>query len=158
MTRISVLFVCMGNICRSPAAEAVFRRCAVERGVLDRLSIDSCGTGGWHAGEAADSRMRSAASKRGVEISSVARQVTQADLADFDYILCMDDDNLEHLRSMGVDQRAVLMLEYHDSHDGRAVPDPYYGGGDGFQRVLDLLEVACAGLLECLESQHDLST
>ena len=156
MSRVSVLFVCMGNICRSPAAEAIFRHCAMERGVLDRLSIDSCGTGGWHAGEAADSRMRSAASHRGIEISSIARQVIQADLADFDYILCMDDDNLDHLRSMGVDQRAVLMLEHHDSHRGQGVPDPYYGDGDGFQRVLDLLEVACGHLLDHLGSQHDL--
>jgi protein-tyrosine phosphatase len=151
MSRIGVLFVCMGNICRSPAAEAIFRKQAHARGVLGQYSIDSCGTGGWHAQEQADSRMRASAKKRGIEISSLARQVTPSDLRDFDHILCMDDENLEHLKQMGADGRAVLMLDFHDGHDGRAVPDPYYGEGDGFELVLDLLDVACSGLLDHLQ-------
>lgn len=144
----------MGNICRSPAAEAIFRAMASERGVLERLSIDSCGTGGWHAGEAADARMRAAAKRRGIHISSRARQVCPADLDDFENIICMDGDNLADLRGMGA--RARLMLDHHP--DGGDVPDPYYGAGDGFERVLDLLEVACASLLDDLQDRHGLSS
>jgi protein-tyrosine phosphatase len=148
MKRTAVLFVCMGNICRSPAAEAIFRSQAQTRGVLKSLSIDSCGTGGWHAGEQADRRMRKAALARGIEITSRARQLVRDDLHRFDHILCMDGDNLSDVRGMGADVRARRMLEHHPHSDLLDVPDPYYGAGDGFERVLDLLEVACLGLLD----------
>ncbi|MCH2136322.1 MAG: low molecular weight phosphotyrosine protein phosphatase [Phycisphaerales bacterium] len=146
----------MGNICRSPAAEAVFREKAAGRGLLKHLSIDSCGTGGWHAGERADARMRSAARDRDVEISSRARQICQEDLSSFDYILCMDGDNFAHVRSMGGDDRVRRMLEFHPS--GGDVPDPYYGGADGFETVLNLLDVACSGLLDEIDTRHGLSS
>ena len=148
MKRTSVLFVCMGNICRSPAAEAIFRAQAHERGVLSSLSIDSCGTGGWHAGERADHRMRKAALARGIEINSRARQLVPEDLGGFDHILCMDGDNLSAVQGMGADARVRRMLEHHEDTHLHDVPDPYYGAGDGFERVLDLLEVSCRGLLD----------
>ena len=150
MTRIGVLFVCMGNICRSPAAEAVFRQKAAERGVLDAFSIDSCGTGGWHAGERADARMRAAASARGIDITSRARQITPQCFDSFDHVLCMDDNNLRHLRAMPGGDKAVLLMDHGAGAHDRHVPDPYYGGDDGFELVLDLLDDACAGLLDAI--------
>ena len=138
----------MGNICRSPAAEAIFRAKAAQRDVLDRFSIDSCGTGGWHAGERADARMRATSRSRGIEISSRARQITDQCLTSFDHIICMDADNLRDVQAMGGDARVQLMLAFAADGRRRNVPDPYYGGGDGFTLVLDLLDDACEGLLD----------
>jgi protein-tyrosine phosphatase len=154
-----VLFVCLGNICRSPAAEGVFRHHLSQAGLSDSVLVDSAGTGGWHVGKRADPRMRAAAARRGLELTSRARQLEPADLGSFDHILTMDDDNLEAVQELaarataaGLQQRAEVepLMRYSRLHAVREVPDPYYGGEQGFEQVLDLLDDACAGLLEAL--------
>ena len=152
-----ILFVCMGNICRSPAAEGVFLHLLAQQGLEDRFLVDSAGTGGWHVGQPADRRMRAAAERRGIHLPSRARQISLADLADFDRILTMDDDNLKDVRSLAGElagRRPLAQIEAITSYcrlfQPRDVPDPYYGGEQGFEHVLDLLEDACAGLLERL--------
>ena len=154
-----VLFVCLGNICRSPAAEGVFRHHLSQAGLSDSVLVDSAGTGGWHVGKQADSRMRAAAARRGLELTSRARQLEASDLGRFDHILTMDDDNLATVQELarraaaaGLSQRATVepMVRYCRLHRVREVPDPYYGGEQGFEHVLDLLDDACAGLLEAL--------
>jgi protein-tyrosine phosphatase len=152
-----ILFVCMGNICRSPAAEGVFLHLLAQQGLEDRFLVDSAGTGGWHVGQPADRRMRAAAERRGIHLPSRARQISLADLADFDRILTMDDDNLKDVRSLAGElarRRPLAQIEAITSYcrlfQTRDVPDPYYGGEQGFEHVLDLLEDACAGLLERL--------
>lgn len=153
MTRL--LFVCLGNICRSPAAEGVARAMAQARGLS--VEIDSAGTGGWHAGDPPDPRMREAALRRGYDLGALrARQVRRADFADFDHVLAMDEDNLAALqRARPADARAELslMLSHAPHLPEREVPDPYYGGHQGFDHVLDLLEAAVAGLLDRVEAQ-----
>ncbi len=155
MAKTSVLFVCMGNICRSPSAEAVFNSIIRERGVSDQFDVDSAGTIGYHAGDLADSRMRSAASRRGIELTSRARQIVRADLDNFDYVVAMDKDNLFHIHSMDPDGRyeskIKLLTDYHPDKEVTEVPDPYYGGPDGFETVLDILEVSCEKFLEAIE-------
>lgn len=144
---IRVLFVCMGNICRSPAGEGIMKRQIRERGLEDRFEIDSCGTGAWHVGNPADRRMRAAAKNRGFDLDSVARQLQADDLERFDYLLAADRSNLSDIVSLDRDGRyrdkAHLMLATHTDADEDEVPDPYYGGDAGFEHVLDLLEVAC---------------
>ena len=158
-----VLFVCMGNICRSPTAEAVFRHLVRKNGLDDRIECDSAGTIGYHAGQPADARMRAAAAERGYRLDSTARPVRPEDFDRFDLLIGMDPENLAHLEQMARDEedRAKIraMVDYARAHDVPEVPDPYYGGGKGFQRVLDLLEDGCAGLLEEIrngekESRH----
>lgn len=149
--QISVLFVCLGNICRSPTAEGVFQQLASQQGVADSLSIDSCGTGNWHIGKAPDARATEAAGRRGVDISELrARQISVDDLDRFDYVLVMDRENLADVRDLwhqngGTEPR--LFLEFGDSGQAE-VPDPYFGGEDGFERVLDLIHDASTGLLD----------
>ncbi len=148
-----ILFVCLGNICRSPAAEAVLIHKIRAKGISDSFVVDSAGTGGWHVGSQADQRMRDAAKRRGVEIISKARQITIEDLNDFDLILTMDTDNYEVVKSMSMETdtltSAVIkpFLTYAQNTRLTEVPDPYYGGEEGFDQVLDLLEDACDGLL-----------
>src|SRR4051794_10691460 len=141
-----VLFVCMGNICRSPTAEGVLRALVRERGLEDRIEIDSAGTGGWHAGEPPDERATEAARRRGIAVEGAARQVTRADFERFDLIVAMDQRNLRELRHLASDDeaRAKLRLLCGD----RDVPDPYYGGARGFEDVLDQVEAACRELLD----------
>lgn len=154
----SILFVCMGNICRSPAAEGVMQKIVDDAGLSEHIRIDSAGTIGYHSGEPADSRMRSAASARGYELTSLARQVRRADLDDFDMILTMDDDNLANTRALAdtpEQQRKVEpFVQYCTEHDDPSVPDPYYGGAQGFEHVLDLLEDGCHGLLEEIQTRR----
>ena len=154
----SLLFVCLGNICRSPAAEGVFLNLLHSKGVQDQFVVDSAGTGGWHVGKAADSRMRSAAKRRGVSIDSIARQISSKDLHIFDLILTMDSENLadvtrlaEQTSSHSIDKIKPI-LTYAKSTDLNDVPDPYYGGEEGFEKVLDLLEDACEGLFAAISS------
>ena len=147
----SILFVCMGNICRSPMAEAMFRHQATRRGVLEDFYIDSAGTGGWHAGADPDERMQATARRNGVMLHGSARQVVAADFSKFDVIICMDGDNHSNLMSMGAPpERVKMMLEFHPDSRQSDVPDPYYGGSDGFQEVFDLLERSCSSLLDTM--------
>ena len=146
-----VLFVCMGNICRSPTAEGVFRSYTKEHAAELSLFIDSAGTHAWHSGEPPDMRARRAAERRGVDLSSLrARRVVDEDFETFDLIVAMDQLNLETLRERCPQERhdrLRLMMEFGDPRSLSDVPDPYYGGLNGFERVLDLVEAASAGLL-----------
>ncbi len=151
---MNVLFVCMGNICRSPAAEGIFRALAQRAGLDGRVRCASAGIIDEHAGEPADPRMRAAAAARGYPLTGRARQVRSEDFHAFDHIIAMDRDNYAALAAMadraGGKARLSMMCDYARRHAAREVPDPYYGGPQGFERVLDLLEDACAGLLETL--------
>lgn len=155
----SVLFVCMGNICRSPTAEGVFRHVVTEAGLADAIRIDSAGTHAYHVGEAPDRRSRAAAARRGYSLDAIrARRVEAADLATFDYVLAMDRLNLVTLESMLAEEHRSqlgLFLPYAPGI-GEEVPDPYYGGAAGFERVLDLVEEASRALLEALRARHGL--
>ena len=148
----------MGNICRSPAAEAVFRDIVEKAGLSEYISIDSAGTHDYHVGAPPDTRMQSAALKRGYDLSMLCgRQVEKVDFSRFDYVLAMDRDNLAILRRLAPPTsptQATLFLEYARHHSQREVPDPYYGGGDGFERVLDMVEDAAEGLLQHIRQQH----
>ena len=150
---ISVLFVCMGNICRSPTAEGVFRHHASEAGLSDRVFIESAGTHAYHVGEPPDRRAIAAAERRGVSLRDLrARRVSDADFDRFDYIIAMDEDNVARLQEQGSPEhhaKVRLFLEFSSSGK-QDVPDPYYGGAAGFERVLDLVEEASRGLLETL--------
>ena len=146
---IRVLFICMGNICRSPAAEAVFLHLLETRGLTDRFQIDSAGTGGWHAGEPADARSRAEGERRGFDLSTTARQVHDGDWSAFDLLICMDQDNARLLSERGApDHKVRLLLEWHPDPEHQEVPDPYYGGPDGFVHMYDLIELACERLLD----------
>ncbi len=149
---VSVLFVCMGNICRSPTAEGVFRRLLAEAGLEGRVRVDSAGTHGYHIGAPPDRRAAAAAKARGFDLSGLrARRVVTEDFDEFDLIVAMDSDNLDDLRAMAPDAgraESRRLMDFSDGSHGPDVPDPYYGGLNGFELVLDLVERACAGLLE----------
>jgi protein-tyrosine phosphatase len=158
---VRVCFVCLGNICRSPTAEGVMRALIERAGLTGAVEIDSAGTGAWHVGEPADERARAAAARRGFELTSVARQVKRADFARFDYLVAMDEENLRALERMAPDEAArgkVHLLRAFDpaAPRGAAVPDPYYGGDDGFEEVLDICEAACRGLVAHIAREHGL--
>ena len=153
--RKRILFVCMGNICRSPAGECVMRHLITaddSGGTIEWIECDSAGTIGMHEGNPPDDRMRSAGAARGIEILGAARQVNRSDLDRFDLVLAMDRENLADLQLLDPEQTARakirLFCDYCTEHDVTDVPDPYYGGDAGFELVLDLLEDGCAGLLE----------
>lgn len=146
-----ILFVCLGNICRSPAAEAVMRACLSERGLDGRVEVDSAGTIDFHDGDPADPRMREAAAGRGYELDSRARRVTPEDFETFDLLIAMDRENLAELRAMapnGSERKLRLLSEFLPDGSPRDVPDPYWGGPRGFDHVLDLLEQACPAILD----------
>jgi protein-tyrosine phosphatase len=158
--KYSILFVCLGNICRSPAAQAVIQRLVDERGLTDWFYIDSAGIGAWHIGDLPDKRMRVHARARGYELTHRARQVRAADFDDFDLIVGMDATNVEDLRykaaTIEQQDKVVMMGDYirqfpHYDH----VPDPYYEGSEGFELVLDLLEDACDNLLDRIIKQNN---
>lgn len=155
---VNVLFVCLGNICRSPAAEGVFRALVEREGLADRIACDSAGTGSWHIGKAPDARMRAAAKRRGYDLDSLrGRQVTVGDFERFDYVLAMDGENLANLTVIcppGREGRLGRLLDFAPGVGRRDVPDPYYGGADGFERVLDLVEAGAAGLLADIRTRH----
>ncbi len=148
----------MGNICRSPTAEGVFRELVEQQGLSDRIITDSAGTHDYHIGAAPDSRALAAATRRGYDLSSLrARQVAPGDFSRFDYVLAMDNDNLFLLRRSCPEhyqERVRLFLEFAQGADQREVPDPYYGGEQGFETVLDLAENAAAGLLRHIRANH----
>ncbi len=153
-----ILFVCLGNICRSPGAEAVFSKMAAERKSVIPLKIDSAGTGGWHEGELADERMREHAARRGYQLTHLARKFNRdVDFDSFDMVIGMDDENIRTLRSLARDdndrKKIRKMTDFSRLYSYTTVPDPYYGGEDGFELVLDLLEDACLGLLDELSRE-----
>jgi protein-tyrosine phosphatase len=156
---VKVLFVCLGNICRSPTAHAVFQSQVDQAGLGNRIQVDSAGTGEWHLGKPPDKRSSSVASMRGYDMSSLrARQVSSGDFEEFDYILAMDNTNLADLQSMeptGYQGILDLFLSFDKQSDFTEVPDPYYGGTDGFDRVLDLVEAAASNLLAHIEERLD---
>jgi protein-tyrosine phosphatase len=150
-----ILFVCMGNICRSPTAEGVMRHVVRDAGLEDRIVIDSAGTGDWHAGDPPDERATAAAARRGIALTGAARQVRPADFERYDLILAADRRNASWLRALAPDAEARakvrLLREFDPASEGAPdldVPDPYYGGSGGFEEVLDLVEAACRGLLD----------
>jgi len=155
--KIGLIFICMGNICRSPTAEAVFRHQVEQAGLTEQILIDSAGTHDYHIGEAPDARTQRAARKRGYDLSNLrGRQVVVADFYRFDYMLAMDEANLEilkRLRPRDAQSHLGLLLEFAERHTEREVPDPYFGGADGFERVLDMVEDAAAGLLKHLRTR-----
>jgi protein-tyrosine phosphatase len=159
-----ILFVCMGNICRSPTAEGVLAGMLAARGLGDQVDVDSAGTGDWHVGQSADPRAIAAAQARGVTLDSIARQVTPADLDDFDLVLAADRANQRELLALAGDDPARrakvrLLREFDPDAVARGeleVPDPYFGEDDGFATVLDICEAACRGLLEDLAASGQL--
>ena len=159
--KYNVLFICLGNICRSPAAQAVMQAMVDERGLSDRFYIDSAGIGGWHIGDLPDTRMRVHARPRGYELTHRARKVQASDFEDFDLIVGMDASNVDDLCSMSAtieqQDKVVMMGDYirqYPNYD--YVPDPYYEGSEGFELVLDLLEDACDNLLDRIIKQNNI--
>ena len=158
--KVKVLFVCMGNICRSPTAQGVFERLVEEHDLADFVHIDSAGTHAYHVGEQPDRRASQAAARRGIDMSGQrARQVSEADFGEFDLVLAMDHANFEELNAVcppGHEDKLRLFLDFAPDAAEREVPDPYYGGPGGFERVLDLVELAAAGLLADIRQQYRL--
>lgn len=151
-----ILFVCLGNICRSPTAESVMNSLIDSRGLHEEIVCDSAATGGWHVGNRADPRMREHLMRRGYESTSRARQVSAPDdFKTFDLILAMDNENLRDLKALDPDHqyhdKIQTMVSYCVTSKETEVPDPYYGGAEGFEKVIDLLEDACEGLLDALQ-------
>lgn len=146
-----VLFVCLGNICRSPLAEGVFQHLVEEAGVSDEFEIDSAGTGSWHVGERPDTRAIAVARAHGITLPSRARQITPEDLDHFDYVIAMDLENVRNLEKMAessrTDVQIHLLREFDPEHTGDEVPDPYYGGASGFEKVFKIVSQSCEALL-----------
>ena len=160
MKKINVLFVCMGNICRSPTAEGVFRHLVLEKKLAKHFSIDSAGTHAYHIGNAPDLRSQKAALERGIDISNLrGRKVVFGDFEDFDFVLAMDDENHSILMAACPPQlqyKIHYFLDYAPHLNIRQVPDPYYGSGNGFERVLDMIEAASEGFLQHLHDTQKL--
>jgi len=156
---IRVCFVCLGNICRSPTAEGVFRHLVTEAGLASAFEVDSAGTAGYHSGSAPDHRARAAGKRAGITVGGRARQFQREDFARFDYVIAMDLANLADLRRLGADRaNAVRLLRSFDPAAAKdaPVPDPYYGDDHGFDEVLELCRTACARLLQEIRKEHQL--
>ena len=156
MKKKAVLFVCLGNICRSPAAEAIFIDLINKKGLNNKFIVDSAGTGSWHIGKEADTRMRIAARKRGVEILSIARQINVEDYEKFNYIIAMDDSNFKNISDLK-SRKSLSDFSFIDKIQNfrsvfkeKEVPDPYFGGDKGFDNVLDILEDSVSGFLNTI--------
>jgi protein-tyrosine phosphatase len=158
--QLRLCFVCLGNICRSPTAEGVMLQLLQAQGLAERFQVDSAGTAAYHLGKRPDPRTLAAAARRGVALPSLARQFQRGDFARFDYVLAMDGENLSELRALAPDadarQRLHLLRSFEPGAAAVDVPDPYYGGAQGFETVLDICERACAGLLRELRERHGL--
>jgi protein-tyrosine phosphatase len=151
-----ILFVCLGNICRSPTGEGILRKLAIDRNLANQLEIDSAGTGDWHVGEPPDLRMQDAARACGYELAGKARQIQREDLEKYDLILAMDSDNLRGILSLDGEGRhhhkIKLFCDYHPDPRLRVVPDPYYGGKAGFKKVIEIIEAGCHKILDEIET------
>ena len=161
MADVRVLFVCLGNICRSPLAEGVFKSLVEAEGLAGRFVVDSAGTSAYHEGERADARMRRVAESRWVVLTSLSRPIVEADVERFDYLIVMDASNERDVRALAErvrpDAKVVRLREFDPEADGDLdVPDPYYGGIDGFERVFDIVDRSCRGLLSHLRAEHAL--
>ena len=157
---IKVLFVCTGNICRSPTADGVFRKIVDEAGLADQISVDSCGLSAYHVGELPDPRSSEMAKSRGYDLSDIrSRKIKPSDYVQFDYILAMDDGHLRDMRRQApsANQTKIkLFLDYHPDMVGQSVPDPYYGGANGFVHVFDMIEQTSNNLLTHIRQKHAL--
>ena len=157
MKTVSVMFVCLGNICRSPAGEGIMRSLVNKHGLERRIGIESCGMGDWHKGEAADQRMAEAASARGYQLLSRAQAFQDTFFDTFDYLLAADHSIQEQLlqkaRSESDRQRIFMMTAFSNRYTNEEVPDPYYGGKQGFELVMMILEDSCLGLIERIKTQ-----
>ena len=157
MKHYKILFVCLGNICRSPSAEAVFRAYVEKMGTAEYFSVDSAGTSAYHQGEAADQRMQKHAIKRGYNLTSISRQFLTIDFDKFDLIVAMDDSNYYDLKELAStaeeENKIVKMTDFSHAYNYDHIPDPYFGGDEGFELVLDLLEDAAKGLYENLQEK-----
>ncbi|MDX1493913.1 MAG: low molecular weight protein-tyrosine-phosphatase [Longimicrobiales bacterium] len=158
-SRTSVLFVCLGNICRSPLAEGIFHQLVDEAGLADKFEIESAGTGAWHVGERPDARAEMVANQHGVELLSRARQITEEDLKRFDHVIAMDRENLRNIQRMADAMGEEAAAEIHllrafdpEGGDGDEVPDPYYGGASGFENVYEMIHRSCRVLLDRLRA------
>ena len=155
-----MLFICLGNICRSPTAEGVFRQTVSQSKLADKIHIDSAGTSDWHIGHPPDRRAIESAALRGIDLSNLkARQVVTNDMLEFDYIIAMDNENLRNLKNLcdsTYHHKIKLFLSYADKYSETEVPDPYYGGAGGFSGVLDMIENASQGLLREIELKEPL--
>jgi protein-tyrosine phosphatase len=159
-SKLKVLFVCLGNICRSPLGEGVFRHLVNEAGLADRFDIDSAGTSAYHIGDPPDPRTQSVAQARGVRLTGAARQIRLHDFQDFDYVLVMDGQNMRNVRKL-LDDSATAEVKFLREFDPEArgdldVPDPYYGGPRGFEDVHDMVHRSCAALLAHIRKEHAL--
>ena len=156
--KIKVLFVCMGNICRSPTAHGVFRQLIIEENLLEYIEIDSAGTHAYHVGNPPDPRAQETARSRGIDLSDLtARQARSEDFHEFDYVLAMDTDNYHGLSAIcptGREERLFMFLDFAPEVKARDVPDPYYGGPSGFEKVFDMVDEASRGLLEDIKARH----
>jgi len=156
---IKVLFVCMGNICRSPTAEGIFRQVVDDAGLADKIDIDSAGTHSYHIGKQPDARAQSASRNRGIDLSNLrGRQVEPSDFDKFNYIIAMDNSNHADLTQVagGSADNLFMFLSFSENFNEEEVPDPYYGGEQGFEHVLDLVEDASRGLLAHIQKLHNL--
>ena len=158
---LNVCFVCLGNICRSPLAEGVFQDLVLRKGLADKINIDSAGTSSWHQGEAADERMSRTAEQRGIQLTSRARQFTGGDFNRFDIVLAMDHTNMERLRNLRpekeIKDKLFLFRSFDPQNKGNLeVPDPYYGGEQGFNHVFEIVERTCPKLLEHIRSKFSI--
>lgn len=160
--RVGVLFVCLGNICRSPLAEGVFRQLVEHEGLAEDFDIDSAGTSSYHTGDSPDERTVAVAARRGLRLEHVARQIQPADLRRFEYVIAMDNANLSKVQRLAAQTpdavaEVHLLRAFEDGADaGGEVPDPYFGGAGGFEEVHDMVVRSCRGLLEHIRRAHDL--
>lgn len=158
MKEYKILFVCLGNICRSPAAEGILKRMVREQGLDDKISVDSAGTSGYHDEDLPDHRMRQHGARRGYKFDSRSRRFTSRDFDRFDIILAMDDSNYHNIMRLAPDleseKKVYRMVDFSKRFGHDHIPDPYYSGADGFELVLDLLEDACEGLLDKLKKNE----
>ncbi|MEX2281058.1 MAG: low molecular weight protein-tyrosine-phosphatase [Gemmatimonadota bacterium] len=156
---VRVVFVCMGNICRSPLAEGVFRHLVAKRGLTDRFAIDSAGISGYHEGDPPDARSAAVARQRGIELTGQSRPLKRRDLEHFDYVIVMDSENLAGVQRLAIGAAPSARIQYLREFDPDAsgqldVPDPYYGGASGFEHVQDMVERSCERLLDAIVKEH----